>query len=189
MPFLTFHTSARRCHSQRRELMQEGGAAAVKLEGVADRRVVRALTDTGIPVMGHLGLLPQPVHQLGGFAPSERPARSGTMIADAHALEDAGAFALVLESIPRTRRPRDQRSRHPDHRHRRRDPAATDRFWSATMHSGSSQGSVPRFAKRCARSRGGDDVSDSAYIDDVRTGTFPLRNTRSPGSLQHPLRE
>jgi len=83
-------------------LMQEGGAQAVKIEG--GRAVVetaRRLVDTGIPVMGHLGLIPQSVNQLGGY---RRQARSKDearrLLEDARALEGAGAFAVVLECIP-----------------------------------------------------------------------------------------
>jgi 3-methyl-2-oxobutanoate hydroxymethyltransferase len=83
-------------------LLQEGGAAAVKLEGgrpVLD--VVRRLVDVGIPVMGHVGVQPQSVHRLGGYAKRGSEARDGeAILADAEALEEAGAFAIVLESIP-----------------------------------------------------------------------------------------
>src|SRR6185295_15574029 len=83
-------------------LMQEGGAEAVKLEGgnaVLD--VVKRLVDVGVPVMGHLGLLPQSVHQVGGFLrQATNPRDADILLADALALEQAGAFAIVLESIP-----------------------------------------------------------------------------------------
>src|SRR5579871_3185283 len=82
--------------------MQDGGAAAVKLEGgSAVLEAVARLVEVGVPVMGHLGLLPQSVHQLGGFRPqARRQQEAEQLLADAHALELAGAFALVLESIP-----------------------------------------------------------------------------------------
>jgi len=83
-------------------LIQEGGAAAVKIEGgAAMLEVAQRSVDIGIPVVGHLGLLPQSVHQLGGYrrqATLERDAEK--LIADARALEAAGVFAIVLESIP-----------------------------------------------------------------------------------------
>src|SRR5881227_4463254 len=85
-------------------LFQEGGAAAVKLEGgraVAD--TVRKLTAAGLPVMGHLGLTPQHVHRLGGMRQQARSESAAhELILDALALEDAGAFAIVLEAIPDT---------------------------------------------------------------------------------------
>ena len=82
--------------------MQEGGAAAVKVEGgraIAD--VVRRLVGAGIPVMGHLGLLPQSVNQMGGYGKRGKTAEEISDIeADAAALQDAGVFAIVLEMIP-----------------------------------------------------------------------------------------
>lgn len=82
--------------------LKEGGAQAVKLEG--GHRVlpqVRAMTAAGIPVMGHLGLTPQSVNALGGVRRVQgRGAAGDQLLADAHALQDAGAFALVLESVP-----------------------------------------------------------------------------------------
>ena len=82
--------------------LKEGGAQAVKLEG--GHRVlpqVRAMTAAGIPVMGHLGLTPQSINALGGVRRVQgRGAAGDQLLADAHALQDAGAFALVLESVP-----------------------------------------------------------------------------------------
>ena len=102
MPFLTYQLDATETARNAGRLVQEGGAAAVKLEGgrsVVD--AVRRLVDIGIPVMGHLGLLPQSVHQLGGYGKRGRtPAEADQIIEDAVALEQAGVFALVLESIP-----------------------------------------------------------------------------------------
>jgi 3-methyl-2-oxobutanoate hydroxymethyltransferase len=102
MPFLTYQVSVSEAVRNAGCLMQDGGAAAVKLEGGAPMLdTVRRLVEVGIPVMGHLGLVPQSVHQLGGFGPqatSEEDARR--LLADAKALQQAGAFAVVLESIP-----------------------------------------------------------------------------------------
>ena len=102
MPFLTYQVSTSEAVRNAGRLIQDGGAAAVKLEGgrpVID--VVRRLVDVGIPVMGHLGLQPQSVHQVGGYIrQATRPEDVDRLIADAHALEDAGAFAVVLEAVP-----------------------------------------------------------------------------------------
>jgi 3-methyl-2-oxobutanoate hydroxymethyltransferase len=102
MPFLTFQVSVAEAVRNAGRLLQEGGAAAVKLEGgrpVAD--VVKRLVDVGIPVMGHLGLQPQSVHQAGGYVKqATQPAAVDALMIDALALQDAGAFSLVLESIP-----------------------------------------------------------------------------------------
>src|SRR3984957_18326407 len=83
-------------------LMKEGGAQAVKVEGGAPIvETVRRLTNAGIPTMGHLGLTPQSVHMFGGHRAQGKDTDSARrMLDDAAALEDAGAFGIVLESIP-----------------------------------------------------------------------------------------
>ncbi|MEG6522062.1 3-methyl-2-oxobutanoate hydroxymethyltransferase [Desulfotomaculum sp. 1211_IL3151] len=102
MPFLSYHISREESIKNAGRLMQEGFAQAVKLEGgseVADN--VKAITDAGIPVMGHLGLTPQSVHQLGGFKVQGKDGEAARkLLEDAKRLEQAGAFAIVLECIP-----------------------------------------------------------------------------------------
>jgi 3-methyl-2-oxobutanoate hydroxymethyltransferase len=102
MPFLTYQVSAVEALRNAGRLVQEGGAQAVKIEGGrAVGETAARLVDAGIPVMGHLGLMPQSVHQLGGY---RRQARSKgdaeRLLEDARALEGAGVFAIVLECIP-----------------------------------------------------------------------------------------
>jgi 3-methyl-2-oxobutanoate hydroxymethyltransferase len=100
MPFLTYQTPVDAVRNAGR-LIQEGGASAVKLEGGAPViDAVRALVGSGIPVMGHLGLLPQSVNQVGYRRQATTPAQAEALAADARALEAAGAFAVVLEAIP-----------------------------------------------------------------------------------------
>jgi len=102
MPFMTYHISIEDALRNAARFIQEGGAQAVKLEGgvnVADK--VNAIVDCGIPVMGHIGLTPQSIHQLGGHRRQGRDlAAAKKLLADAQALEEAGAFAIVLETIP-----------------------------------------------------------------------------------------
>ncbi len=102
MPFLTYQITAEQAMRNAARLFQEGGAAAVKLEGgraIAD--TVRRLTQAGLPVMGHLGLTPQHVHRLGGMRRQARDEQSAAeLVSDALSLEAAGAFALVLEAVP-----------------------------------------------------------------------------------------
>lgn len=102
MPFLTYQVSVEDAVRNAGRLLQEGGAAAVKLEGGRPvRDAVQRMVDVGIPVMGHLGLQPQSVNQVGGHVKrATRPQDADALIADALALQDAGAFAVVLESIP-----------------------------------------------------------------------------------------
>lgn len=103
MPFMSYQVSEERAIHNAGRLIQ-AGAMAVKLEGggaMVDR--VRALTTVGIPVMGHLGMTPQSVNHFGGYKVQGRDAtHADALIADARALETAGAFALVLEAIPAT---------------------------------------------------------------------------------------
>ncbi len=102
MPFMTYHTSISDAQRNAARFIQEGGAQAIKLEGgvtVADR--VRSIVNCGIPVMGHIGLTPQSIHQLGGYKIQGRtPEAAGKMIKDALALEEAGAFAVLMETVP-----------------------------------------------------------------------------------------
>jgi 3-methyl-2-oxobutanoate hydroxymethyltransferase len=102
LPFLSYQVSTAEALRNAGRLLQEGGAAAVKLEGGrAVVAVVERLVEVGIPVMGHLGLLPQSIHQLGGFRQqATRSEDAERLLEDAHLLETAGAFAIVLESIP-----------------------------------------------------------------------------------------
>jgi 3-methyl-2-oxobutanoate hydroxymethyltransferase len=102
MPFLSYQVSVEEAKRNAGRVMQVTGANAVKLEGgawLAD--TVRALVQIGVPVMAHLGFTPQSVHALGGARVQGRGAEAADrMVADARALEAAGAFALVLELVP-----------------------------------------------------------------------------------------
>jgi len=102
LPFMTYHKSAEQALDSAGRCLQEGGAQAVKLEGgQAVAGTVARLTGAGIPVMGHLGLTPQSIHQLGGFrAQGKTVERARELLDDALALQEAGAFAIVLECVP-----------------------------------------------------------------------------------------
>lgn len=102
MPFMSFQICAEDALRNAGRLMSEAGAGAVKLEGgVVAAETVRKLTSAGIPVMGHVGLTPQSVHQLGGYRVQAKEADSAeALLDDCRALQDAGAFAVVLECIP-----------------------------------------------------------------------------------------
>lgn len=102
LPFLTYQISPEEALRNAGRLIQEGGAQSVKLEGGSEVvPTVARLVDAGIPVMGHLGLTPQSVHQMGGFRMQARTEEAvEDLIADARALEAAGAYSLVLEAIP-----------------------------------------------------------------------------------------
>lgn len=102
MPFMSYQVSIEQAVANAGRFLQEAGMDAVKLEGGRDRaEAVRQIVAAGIPVMGHLGLTPQSVNTLGGFRPQARTSSAARrLIDDAFALEEAGAFSLVLESVP-----------------------------------------------------------------------------------------
>jgi len=102
MPFLSYQVSVSEAVRNAGRFMKEAGAEAVKVEGGKGvLEVVARLVEVGIPVMGHLGLTPQSVHQLGGFRKQARDKEAARLLLeDARALQQAGAFSIVLESIP-----------------------------------------------------------------------------------------
>lgn len=102
MPFMSYQVSTEQTLANAARFMQEGGAHAVKLEGgVNVAATVKRIVDCGIPVMGHIGLTPQSIHQLGGFKAQGKTLQTARkLIQDALALEEAGAFAVVLETMP-----------------------------------------------------------------------------------------
>lgn len=179
LPFLSYQVSTAEALANAGRLIKEGAAEAVKLEGgVAVADTIRAIASVDIPVMGHIGLTPQSVHRMGGHKVQgqrrgERPGQRERVIEDALAVEDAGAFAVVLEGIPL-------------------DLAAeiTSRLTIPTIGIGAgphcdgqilvlhdvlglSDRFVPKFAKRYAElwSAAGDAIG--AYANEVRNGTFP----------------
>ena len=174
MPFLSYQVTAAEAIRNAGRLLQEGGAAAVKLEGgrpVAD--IVKRLVDIGIPVMGHLGLRPQSVHQLGGYRRRGTETREAeAIIEDAAVLEAAGAFAVVLESIPaalahtitgRLRMPTIGIGAGPD--------CDGQVLVSADMLGLAEQ--APPFVKRYADLQGAIAAAACAFAEDVRSGRFP----------------
>lgn len=102
MPFMSYQVSEREAVRNAGRFLQEAGMDSVKLEGGRERRAaISAIVAAGIPVMGHLGLTPQSVHQLGGFRPQGRQAGAAQrLLEDALLLQDFGCFSLVLESVP-----------------------------------------------------------------------------------------
>jgi 3-methyl-2-oxobutanoate hydroxymethyltransferase len=175
LPFMSYQVSPAQAVESSGRLVKDGAFEAVKLEGgeeIAEhaRRIVRA----GIPVMGHVGLQPQSVHALGGFKMQGRGVDAAAkIVADAKALEEAGAYALVLEAIP------------PDVARQvtaavgiptigiGAGPGCDGQVLVCTDLLGMSRGHAPKFAKRFAEL--GDAVVKAAaeYVAEVRSGTFP----------------
>jgi 3-methyl-2-oxobutanoate hydroxymethyltransferase len=102
MPFLSFQVSPERALESAGRLLKEGGCESVKLEGgVPMAETVRRIVSAGIPVMGHVGLTPQSVHQMGGFRVQGRTESAAKrLLDDARALEQAGVYSIVLEGVP-----------------------------------------------------------------------------------------
>lgn len=102
MPFMSYQASTTEALHNAGRFLQEGGAQAVKLEGgVGMALTVQRMVSSGIPVMGHIGLTPQSVNQLGGYKVQGKSLKAAVrLMEDARALEEAGAFALVLECVP-----------------------------------------------------------------------------------------
>ena len=175
MPFMSYQASVEEAMRNAGRLLQEAGATAVKLEGgVRSAETVRRLVEAGVPVMGHIGLTPQSVNALGGYKVQGKTRKEAlALLRDAQALQEAGAFSIVLETIPA-----------PLAR------AITDRLDLPTIGigAGSACGGqvqvyhdllayatnfVPRHAKQYAAL--GDAVRGAVagYVADVRAGTFP----------------
>ena len=175
LPFMSYQISPQQAVESAGKLMKEGACESVKLEGgqeVAEHvhRIVRA----GIAVVGHVGLTPQSVHALGGFKVQGRGADGAEkVLADALALEQAGAFAVVLEAIP------------PDLAAQITElltiptigigagAACDGQVLVCTDLLGLSRGHQPKFAKRFANLGEAAVNAFTAYVSEVRAGTFP----------------
>jgi len=175
LPFMSYQASVEDGMRAAGRLMKEGHAEAVKLEGgesVAE--LCRRLVQAGIPVMGHIGLTPQSIHQLGGFKVQGRTdVQRAQILADARALADAGAYAIVVEAVPHALAAEITRA----------VPAVTIGIGAGVdcdgqvmvMHDllGLQPSWKPRFVRRYAEM--GKAVGDAfaAYAADVRAGKFP----------------
>jgi 3-methyl-2-oxobutanoate hydroxymethyltransferase len=175
MPFMSYHTSAEQAIASAGRFLQEAGMHAVKVEGGGRVvEVTRRLTELGIPVMGHLGLTPQFVHQMGGFkVQGKGQAQAARILADAKELEQAGAFSLVLEGVPGELATRVTEAL--------RIPTIGIGAGSGTdgqvlvLHDmlGLTTGKAPKFVKRYANLA--DEISSAAqkFAQEVGTGAFP----------------
>ena len=175
MPFLSYQVDLGEAVRNAGRLIQ-GGAAAVKIEGgssiIID--VARRLVAIGIPVMGHLGLTPQSVHQLGGFRPQAQTSESADqLLREAKSLEEAGVFSIVLESIPSELAKRVTAELAVPTIGIGAGPHCDGQVLVSYDTFGLFQGSVPPFVKQYAQL--GDQILEAtrAYIEDVRTGRFP----------------
>lgn len=177
MPFMSYQVSVEEAVRNAGRFLQQGGMDAIKLEGGAERvPAIRAIISAGIPVMGHLGLTPQSVNQLGGFKPQAKNAAAARkLLEDALALEEAGCFAIVLESVPA-----------------RLAEYVSKRLSVPTIGIGAGAGCdgqvlvthdmlglfdrfTPKFVKKYANLHMDMQRAIGAYIDDVETRRFPAQ--------------
>ncbi|MBS3809664.1 MAG: 3-methyl-2-oxobutanoate hydroxymethyltransferase [Desulfobacterales bacterium] len=174
MPFLSYQVSTQEALKNAGRFLKESGATAVKLEGgAAVSDTIRAMTEVGIPVLAHIGLTPQSVHQMGGFRVQRDRDR---LMEDARQVENAGAFAVVLEGIPTDI-----------------SKEITDNINIPTIGIGAgaacdgqilvlhdmlgiSSGHVPKFVKKYAELRQHAMEGIRTYIEEVQNSTFPDEN-------------
>lgn len=171
MPFLSYQVSTPEAVKNAGRFLKEAGATAVKLEGgaaVAD--TIRAMTEVGIPVLAHIGLTPQSVHQMGGFRVQRDRER---LLEDARQVENAGAFSVVLEGIPT--------DISEEITEKINIPTIGIGAGSAcdgqilVMHDmlGISSGHVPKFVKKYAELRQHAMEGLRSYVEEVQNSTFP----------------
>jgi len=175
MPFMSYQASVEDAVRNAGRFIQEAGMHAVKLEGGGTVvEITRRLVDAGVPVMGHLGLTPQSVHTMGGFkVQGKTDAQAARILADATALEEAGAFSIVLEGMP------SKLAAEITHALRiptigiGAGPACDGQVLVFHDMLGLTTGKAPKFVKRYANLA--EDISRAvnAYAEDVRTGKFP----------------
>jgi 3-methyl-2-oxobutanoate hydroxymethyltransferase len=175
MPFMSYQASADEAVRNAGRFLQEGGMNAVKLEGGQEREnAIRAIVAAGIPVMGHLGLTPQSVHQLGGFRTQGKTvAAAKALIENALALQKYGCFSIVLEAIPA-----------------RLATLISERLEISTIGIGAGMGCdgqvlvthdllglfdrfTPKFVKKYANLHAEMDQAFAGYRMDVEAGAFP----------------
>jgi 3-methyl-2-oxobutanoate hydroxymethyltransferase len=177
MPFMSYQVSVEEATRNAGRFLQQGGMDAVKLEGGRERAdAIRSITSAGIPVMGHLGLTPQSVNQLGGFrAQGKTAVAAKRLVEDALILEEAGAFSIVLESVPA-----------------RLAELISKKLSIPTIGIGAGAGCdgqvlvthdllglfdrfTPRFVKKYANFHDAMHKAFTDYIDDVETKRFPAQ--------------
>jgi len=177
MPFMTYHVSVEDALRNAARFIQEAGAQAIKLEGgVTVAEKVRRVVECGIPVMGHIGLTPQSVNQLGGHRVQGRaPEAARQLLEDARALEGAGAFAVVLESVPAPLAALITENLTVPTIGIAAGPGCDGQVQIVNDMLGSFTDFVPRHAKQYAKLA--DIMADAItrYYNEVREGTFPTR--------------
>jgi len=175
MPFMSYQVDLAEARRNAGRFIKEGGAAAVKIEGgVHVAPVIRALVDMDVPVMAHIGLTPQSIHRMGGYrVQGKRAEQAERLIEDARAIEEAGAFAVVLEGIPQNLARRITESISIPTIGIGAGPHCDGQVLVIHDILGLCEKYSPKFVKRYADARELISGAVSAYISDVRQGSFP----------------
>jgi 3-methyl-2-oxobutanoate hydroxymethyltransferase len=188
LPFGSYEAGPSQALETSIRFMKEGGCHAVKFEGgVRVAEQISKVTEAGVPVLAHVGFTPQSEHRLGGYRVQGRGEGAEKLLADAHAVQEAGAFAVVLEMVPgdlakqvtaELTNPTVGIGAGPD-------CDAQVLVWQDM--AGLRQGKLQRFVKRYANLA--QILSDAAgeYVDDVRTGAFPTQEHTFPMSTERSL--
>jgi 3-methyl-2-oxobutanoate hydroxymethyltransferase len=179
MPFLSYQVSPEQALRNAGRLIKDGGAEAVKLEGgITMAETIRRLVEVDIPVMGHIGLTPQSIHRMGGHRVQGRksgkaPGCRERLLEDAAAVEQAGAFSIVLEGIPAELAAEITANSSIPTIGIGAGPSSDGQV--LVMHDmlGLSEGFIPRFAKPYARLWNEAGAAATAYIREVRERAFP----------------
>jgi 3-methyl-2-oxobutanoate hydroxymethyltransferase len=181
MPFGSYQVSEEKALENAIRFVKEAGADVVKLEGAGPMvSRARAIVEAGIPVMGHLGLTPQSATALGGFKAQGRTAeKARRMLADAHTLEDAGCFALVLEAVPAPVAARITEALEIPTIGIGAGPDTDGQVLVYHDMLGLYEGRSPRFVKQYADLATETRRALEQYVADVRGGTFPEEQTYS----------
>ncbi|MFF1634928.1 3-methyl-2-oxobutanoate hydroxymethyltransferase [Leifsonia sp. NPDC058248] len=174
MPFGSYETGALEALHTAVRFMKETGAHAVKLEGgVRSAEQIRRIVDAGIPVMAHIGFTPQSEHGLGGHIIQGRGHGAEQLLADAHAVEDAGAFAVVMEMVPAEVASRVTAELRIPTIGVGAGPDVDGQLLVWTDWAGLNTGRIPRFVKQYADLRGVLTDAATAFKADVQGGAFP----------------
>jgi 3-methyl-2-oxobutanoate hydroxymethyltransferase len=175
MPYGSFHVTIEESVRNAVRLVKEGGAEAVKIEG-GERRIelIARLVEAEIPVMGHIGLTPQSVHALGGFHVQGKTADAARQLErDARAVESAGAFSVVLESVPRDLAARITEKLHIPTIGIGAGPECDGQVLVLHDLLGLTQGHKPKFARQYVNLSGEISRAVTSYCEDVQSGQFP----------------
>jgi len=191
MPYGSFHVSLDESVRNAVRLVKEGGAEAVKVEG-GERRIelIARLVESEIPVMGHVGLTPQSIHTLGGFHVQGKTADAVRQLErDARAVEAAGAFAVVLESVPRDTAARITEKLHIPTIGIGAGPECDGQVLVFHDLVGLTPGHKPKFARQYVDLGAEISRAVTGYCDDVRRGDFPsdAESFHSPAQLREQL--